>query len=239
MKTILVSGGNGKFSKALIKVNKKYKILAPNKKQMNIVSQNSISKYISKNKIDYFIHAAAFSTPMAHHKIEIDKSIKTNIIGSANVALCCYKKNIKLIYISTNFVYPGKKGPHKENGYLSPVNEYGWSKLGGECAMNIYRNTLILRICMNDDYFPHLFAFTDYLTSFLKKTEAARITLKLLNKKGIINIGGKRQNAYSFAKSLNARIKKTKLKKKDKKLLGQDTSLDINKLKKILNEKKN
>jgi dTDP-4-dehydrorhamnose reductase len=76
---------------------------------MNILSQTSISNFISKNKIDYFIHAAAFSTPMAHHKIEEKRSIETNIIGSANVALSCLKKNIKLIYISTNFVYPGKK----------------------------------------------------------------------------------------------------------------------------------
>ena len=87
MKTILISGGNGKFSKALIEANTKYKILAPNKKQMNILSKTSISNFISKNKIDYFIHAAAFSTPMANHKIEEKRSIETNIIGSANVSL--------------------------------------------------------------------------------------------------------------------------------------------------------
>ncbi len=239
MKTILISGGCGKFSKALIETNTKYKILAPNKKQMNILSQTSISNFISKNKIDYFIHAAAFSTPMALHKIEEKRSIETNIIGSANVALCCLKKNIKLIYISTNFVYPGKKGNHSENDYLLPVNEYGWSKLGGECPMHIYKNTLILRICMNDDYFSHKFAFTDYLTSFLRKTEAAKITLKLLDKKGIINIGGMKQSAYNFAKKLNSKVKKNTLKKKDKKLLGKDTSLNIKKLKKTLNDKKN
>ena len=53
--------------------------------------------------------------------------------------------------------------------------------------MHIYKNSLILRICMNDDLFPHPSAFTDYKTSFLKKSEAAEITLKLLDKKGIIN----------------------------------------------------
>ena len=216
MKTILISGGNGKFSKALIETNTKYKILAPGKKQMDILNQNSISNFISKHKIDYFIHAAAFTTPMAKHQIEIKKSISTNIIGSANVALCCLKKKIKLIYISTNFVYPGKKGDYTEDSSLYPVNKYGWSKLGGECAMQIYKNTLILRICMNDDYFPHKSAFTDYFTSFLKKTQVAEITLNLLDKKGIINIGGKKQSAYNFAKDLNSKIKKIKLKKKDK-----------------------
>jgi len=239
LKTILISGGNGKFSNSLIKENKKFRILAPNKKKMNILSQNSVSKFISKNEIDYFIHAAAFTTPMSHHKIELEKSISTNIIGSANVALACLRKNIKLVYISTNFVYPGKKGSYKEDSNLFPVNEYGWSKLGGECAMQIYKNTLILRICMNDDQFPHKSAYTDYLTSFLKKTDAAKITLKLLNKKGIINIGGEKQSAYNYAKNLDTSVKKSKLKKKDKKLLGVDTSLNINKLSKILHAKKN
>ena len=105
--------------------------------------------------------------------------------------------------------------------------------------MHIYKNTLILRICMNDDYFPHKSAFTDYLTSFLKKRDVAKITLKLLNKKGIINIGGVKQSAYNFAKKLNSKVKKSTLKKKDEKLLGKDTSLDIKRLKKIINEKKN
>ena len=162
------------------------------------------------------------------------KSIETNIIGSANVAISCMKKGVKLVYISTNFVYPGKKGSYKENDYLYPVNEYGWSKLGGESAMHIYKNTLILRICMNNDYFPHKFAFTNYLTSFLKKTEAAKITLKLLNEKGIINIGGKKQSAYNFAKISNSKVLKKKLNKRDKKLLGKDTSINLNKLKKII-----
>ena len=92
---------------------------------------------------------------------------------------------------------------------------------------------------MNDDYFPHKSAYTDYFTSFLKKTEAAKMTLKLLNKKGIINIGGIKQSAYNFAKKLNSKVKKNKLKKRDIKLLGKDTSLNIKKLKKALNDKKN
>ena len=63
-----------------------------------------------------------------------------------------------------------------------PFNEYGWSKLGGECACHIYKNSLILRVCMNDDNFPHKSAFSNYLTCFMKKTDAAKLTLKLLNK---------------------------------------------------------
>ena len=89
-KTILISGGNGKFSRVLIETNTKYKILALMKK-MNVLSLKSISNFISKHKIDYFIHAAAFSTPW-RFTTSRKRSIETNIIGSANVALSCLKK---------------------------------------------------------------------------------------------------------------------------------------------------
>ena len=239
MKTILISGGKGKFAKIIRDVNSKYKIISPSKKEMNIKNLSSILNFIKNKKIDYFIHAAAFSTPMESHKIELEKSISTNIIGSANVTLACIKKNIKLIYISTNFVYPGTKGKYLENDALMPVNEYGWSKLGGECALHIYKNSLILRICMNDDIFPHKSAFTDYKTSFMRKTDAAKLTLKFLNKKGIINIGGKNQSAYDFAKNTNAKVNKIKLNKENKKLIGLNTSMNITKLKKLLTHEKN
>ena len=234
MKTILISGGQGKFAKAIININKKYKILAPAKDEMNINSLKSINDYISRKKIDFFIHSAAFSTPMADHKIKIEKSVSTNIIGTSNVVLACSKKNIKLIYISTNFVYQGTKGNYSEKDMLLPVNEYGWSKLGGECAVQLYKNSLILRVCMVDDNFPHPHAFTDYDTCFLKKSDAAKITLKLLSKKGILNVGGKIQSAYNFAKKLNPKVKKTRINTQIKQLIGTNTSMNTNKLKRLI-----
>ena len=234
MKTILISGGQGKFAKAIININKKYKILAPAKDEMNINSLKSINDYINRKKIDFFIHSAAFSTPMADHKIKIEKSVSTNIIGTSNVVLACSKKNIKLIYISTNFVYQGTKGNYSEKDMLLPVNEYGWSKLGGECAVQLYKNSLILRVCMVDDNFPHPHAFTDYDTCFLKKSDAAKITLKLLSKKGIINVGGKIQSAYNFAKKLNPKVKKTRINTQIKQLIGTNTSMNTNKLKRLI-----
>ncbi len=235
MKTILISGGEGKFAKALLRANYKYKIIAPSKKEMNILNLSSIINFIKNKKIDYFIHAAAFSTPMKDHKNKPERSISTNIIGTGNVAIACAKKKIKFIYISTNFVYPGKKGNYSEKDTLLPINEYGWSKLGGECAAHIYKNSLILRVCMNDDKFPHKSAFSNYITCFLKKTDAAKITLKILNKKGIINLGGKIQSAFDFAKETNSKVKKIKLSVKTKKLIGKNTSMNTSKLKKLLN----
>jgi dTDP-4-dehydrorhamnose reductase len=86
---------------------------------------------------------------------------------------------------------------------------------------------------MTDNIYPHKVAFTDYVTSFIKKSEAAKLVLKLLDKYGIINLGGKTQSSYDFAKDSNNKIKKKILTKQDIILIGKNTSININKIKNI------
>ena len=62
MKTILISGGKGKFAKTISEINSNYKIISPSKKEMNVKKLSSILNFINRKKIDYFIHSAAFST---------------------------------------------------------------------------------------------------------------------------------------------------------------------------------
>ena len=108
----------------------------------------SMRKYIKKNKPKYIIHCAGLSRPMDLHGKDISKSIKLNIIGTANVVNVCSEFNIKLIYFSTGYVYEGDKGNYRENDPLLPINNYAWSKLGGECSVVLYKKSLILRIMM-------------------------------------------------------------------------------------------
>jgi dTDP-4-dehydrorhamnose reductase len=84
---------------------------------------------------------------------------------------------------------------------------------------------------MTDNIYPHKVAFTNYITSFIKKSEAAKLVLKLLDKYGIINLGGKTQSSYEFAKNSNNKIKKKILTKQDIILIGKNTSININKMK--------
>ena len=146
--------------------------------------------------------------------------------------------NIKLIYFSTHYVYPGKKGNYAETDPLLPVNNYAWSKLGGESSVHLYENSLILRVCMTQKPFVHKKAFADVKTSFIYHDEVAQIIFKLLNKKGIINIGGKPKYVYDFAKKDNPIIKKIFLTKHLKFGMPINSSMNIDKLKKILKRSK-
>ena len=231
---IVVTGGSGRFGSELKKIKNKYKLLFPNKRKLNILNPKSIKKYLKSQKPNYLIHLAGLSRPMEIHEKHIDKSIDLNIIGTANVTKTCSELGIMLIYFSTNHVYPGTKGGYKESDCLLPKDNYSWSKLGGECAVQMYKNSLILRVCMTEKPFVHKKAFYDLNTNFIFHDEVAKILFKLINKKGIINLGGKTQTVYRFVKKFNPKIKKIYAKK----VLGPkyplNPSMNIKKLKKIL-----
>ena len=228
---IIFTGGSGKFGKVFRRIHQNKEILYPTSNQLDIKNYKSIKKYLSKIKPKYFVHTAALSRPMSIHDREVSKSIDINIIGTCNVVKICNKLKIKLIYFSTGYVYPGIKGNYTEKDPLNPINKYAISKLGGECAVKMYDNSLILRIIMCEKPFIHKSAFYDIKTNFIFQEDVAKMIPKLLNKKGIINIGGKTQSVYNFAKKYNSKIKKIS----GKKTFPPNPSISLVKLKKILN----
>jgi dTDP-4-dehydrorhamnose reductase len=229
---IVITGGSGRFGSILQKKYQSNKLFYPKKSQLNILSTKSIEKYLKKTKPKILIHLAALSRPMNIHDNDISKSIDLNIIGTANVVKICSKLKIKLIYFSTNYVYEGKKGNYKETDPVLPVNNYAWSKLGGESSVQMYKNSLILRVCMTEEPFIHKTAFSDVQTNFIFHKEVANILFKILNYKGIINIGGKIQSPYNFGKKYNKNLKKVLAKNKVKNF-PLKPSMNISKLKKI------
>ncbi len=233
-KRIIVTGGDGRFAKVLKKTKNDLDILYPNKNQLNILSLSSINKYIKRIKPKYLIHCAGLSRPMNIHEKNISKSIDLNIIGTANITKICEKNKIKLIYFSTAYVYEGKKGNYSEKDPLLPINNYAWSKLGGECSVIMYKNSLILRIMMCEKPFLHVEAFSDVKTNFMFHEDVAKIIPKILNKTGVINIGGKTQTVYNFAKKYNKNIRKISARKKMGRRFPLNISMNTSKLKKIL-----
>ena len=234
-KKIVFTGGNGRFGQVLQKAKlSDYKVFFPKKSQLDITNYNSVKKYIKKIKPNILVHMAALSRPMNIHNKNIIKSINLNIIGTANITKVCTNNKIKLIYFSTQYVYPGIKGNYKETDHLLPVNNYGWSKLGGESAVQMYKNSLILRICMTERPFIHSKAFANVKTNFIFHDEFIPLLKKVLNKKGIFNLGGPTKTVYNFAKKSNPKIKKIFLKKKPSIKFPSNPSMNLAKLNKLI-----
>jgi dTDP-4-dehydrorhamnose reductase len=230
MKKILVTGGKGRFALELKKIKNRNKFIFLEKSELNILKKNSIARAINKYKPDILLHLAGLSRPMDIHNKKIIESINLNIIGTSNVVIECIKKNIKLIYFSTSYLYPGRKGNYKETDGLLPWNNYGWSKLGGESAVQMYKNSLILRVCMTEKPFIHTHAYANVQSNFIFQEDLAKKFIKIINKKGIYNLGGKSQTIYEFAFKTNKYIKK----KISKGEFPFNQSMSLKKLNKII-----
>ena len=213
MKKIIFTGGSGKFGKVFKEFNfSKKNIFYPSSNTFDVTNIKKMEKVIRKIRPKFIIHAAAISRPMDLHEKEVSKSINTNIIGTSNIVNLCYKYKIKLIYFSTNYVYPSKRGNYNEDHPVLPINNYAWSKFGGECAVQMLKNSLILRICMTEKPFLHQYAYTNLKTNFMFHEELAKIFFKLINKKGIINIGGQCNQFIILQKKIIKKVKKKFLK---------------------------
>ena len=236
-KKILFTGGSGRFGKVFKKYYNSSNYFYPTSKELDICNIKSIERFFRKKKPKLVIHCAALSRPMDIHEKKITKSININIIGTSNLVCVCEKFKAKIIYFSTNYVYPGVKGNYNEHDPLKPFNNYAWSKLGGECSVKLYQNSLILRVCMTEKPFIHKKAFKNVKTSFMYHDEVAKILFKLLNKKGIINVGGKAQYIYDFAKKENKKVKKIYQNKNLKIKIPFDSTINIKKLQKLIKMK--
>ena len=231
-KKILVTGGEGRFSKVLRRNNKKLNLIFKSKKELDILNYNSLEKIIKKIRPKIILHTAGLSRPMNIHEENISRSIDLNIVGTCNVVKICKKNNIKLIYFSTGYVYEGTKGNYKEDDPVKPFNNYGLSKLAGECAVQMYKNSLILRITMTEKPFAYKRAYTNLKTNFMFHEDLVNYLPKLINKRGIINVGGKPQSVFKFARQFDKKIKAIKASRFVKLPLNQ--TMNINLLKKLI-----
>ena len=172
------------------------------------------------------------------HEENIKLSIDLNIIGTANIVKLCNELKIKLIYFSTHYVYPCKTGNYKETDPLFPINNYAWSKLGGEASVHLYKKSLILRLAMTDYPFVHKKAIKGAKSSFVFNKTISKLIPLFLDEIGVLNIGGKKRDIYNFAKKFTSK-KISFINYKKIKSFPKDSSVNINKLLSLLKIKKN
>ncbi|MFH0794835.1 MAG: dTDP-4-dehydrorhamnose reductase [bacterium] len=134
MKKILLTGADGMLGsdlKVLLR-EKKYNLLAPGPKKMDITNLRSVMSYILRKKPDVVIHCAAY-TSVDKAEREQGLCFAVNAEGTKNVAFCCRELKSEMIYISTDYVFDGTSDtPYRFSDKPNPINVYGASKLKGE-----------------------------------------------------------------------------------------------------------
>jgi dTDP-4-dehydrorhamnose reductase len=130
---ILITGASGQLGKKLIEVlSPKYELILTNSATMDIVKLDMVKAVVSENKPDYIINAAAYTkVDKAEEEIALCREI--NSFGTKNIATVAREFGIKLICISTDFVFSGdKKTPYQETDAANPLSVYGLTKFEGE-----------------------------------------------------------------------------------------------------------
>jgi len=176
----------------------------PAEKDFDITDYRQMEDYVSKGDYRGIFHAAAFTSPP---KIDADpgKALQVNIIGTANVTALAMAHSLRLFYMSTDYVFRGDRGNYTEEDALYPVNKYAWSKLGGECAVRLYDDSLVIRTTFGPVPFPYDKAFIDQWTSRESVTTIVDMIAPLLDTdvRGVIHVGGKRKTVFEYAAALD------------------------------------
>jgi dTDP-4-dehydrorhamnose reductase len=206
---IIFTGGSGLLGSELKKIRPD--IGYPSSEEFDVTNYEQMKKYMESKGCDLIIHAAAFTSPPLVDKDPL-KAIEVNIIGTANVVKLCVEFGLRLIYISTDYVFNGEKGGYKETDPVYPVNK-----------------SLIIRTSFGPNVFPYPKAFVDQWTSRESVSVIARKIASLIDMDvtGIIHVGGKRKTVYEYAKGLDESKEMGKLSIKDVSFsVPVDTSLN-------------
>lgn len=134
---VLVTGCKGQLgydvSKELTKRGDE--AVAVDVEEMDITDKEAVDNYISKANVDAVIHCAAYTAvDAAEDNVELCRRINRD--GTQNIADACKKHNLKMIYISTDYVFNGDgEEPWKPDEKREPLNVYGQTKYEGEVAV--------------------------------------------------------------------------------------------------------
>ena len=147
---VLITGSKGQLGLELESLGRKFpnfKLFCTDKFSLNILNFEETEQYVLKNNIDVVVNCAAY-TDVNKAEDEIEKADEVNHLAVRNLGLIAKKHHLKLIHISTDYVFDGNSEiPYKESDATSPQNAYGITKLNGEKALSEInpQNSLIIR----------------------------------------------------------------------------------------------
>lgn len=146
---ILVTGASGQLGYDVERELERRGIehLGTSSKELDITDRAAVERLMAAYRPDAAIHCAAY-TKVDLAEDEPERCWAVNADGTRNLAAACREIGAKMLYISTDYVFPGTGERSYETGDpTGPVNTYGRSKLAGELAVqSLLEKYFIVRI---------------------------------------------------------------------------------------------
>ena len=189
---ILITGSKGQLGLELASLRHQFPnfhFFCTDKFSLNILNFEESEQYVLKNKIDVIVNCAAY-TDVNKAEDEFEIADEVNHLAVKNLGLIAKKHHIKLIHISTDYVFDGNSEiPYEESDTTNPQNAYGISKLNGEKALLEInpKNSLIIRTS---------WLYSEFGNNFVKSM------LKLSKEKESITVVSDQIGSPTYAKDL-------------------------------------
>ena len=205
---ILVTGKNGQLGKSIHKIvtsdKKNSEFVFVGREELDLSSQDSIIDYFNNNSFDIIINCAAYTAVDKAEK-EVELANYINHLAISKIAEISNKQEIKLIHISTDYIFDGiSEKAYLESDDPSPLNIYGKSKLAGEVAVcaAMQKNAIIIRtswlyseysnnfvdtILRKAQKFDELSVVSDQFSSPTNASDLAKVIIQIINHKKFRN----------------------------------------------------
>lgn len=195
---VLVTGGSGLLGSAVAHHFKDYhdvtstytthkvEIKGCNAVFMDITDSSSVSSMIRKIKPDVVVHTAALVGVGICEK-DPELAEKVNVQGTKNVVEECKKSNSKLVYISTDYIFNGKKGNYTEEDEPSPINVYGKTKYEGELLINAQKDAIIRTSIYGWNIVKEKRSFSTWIIDDLRNKKQINIFMDNMNSMMLVN----------------------------------------------------
>ncbi|NVB78756.1 MAG: dTDP-4-dehydrorhamnose reductase [Kofleriaceae bacterium] len=141
---ILVAGGKGQLGRALSRrgVAAGHDVTAPDVEHLDLRDARAVAQAISGG-FDVAINAAAY-TAVDKAETERDAAFAINEAGAANLARACAERGVRLLHVSTDYVFDGTSTrPYREDDPIAPLGVYGESKAAGEREVRAAGGTVV------------------------------------------------------------------------------------------------
>ena len=134
---ILVTGANGMLGQDLCPILEDAGafVIETDVNTLDITNAGQVKQVLEDIHPDVVVHCAAY-TNVDRAEDDLKTAELINVTGTENIAETCGKLGITLVYISTDYVFDGKKKePYKPDDQVDPLNNYGMTKYEGEEAV--------------------------------------------------------------------------------------------------------
>lgn len=145
---ILITGANGQLATCIKDIEAKFDsstLIYTDYHDLDITNFQNLRNYFKEHSVQWCVNCAAY-TAVDQSETDQENAARINVFGAENLAKVCKELRVKLIHISTDFVFDGKTSvPYNEEDQTHPLGVYGLTKLEGEFAVqkNVFEHFIL------------------------------------------------------------------------------------------------